>query len=216
MAEHEDGRAISDLIPVEYQDEGRAAVMMLADDGTLSMVYDAASGGVGRTLEAWHYTNILAIGCDLAVVDPALLSEEEWDCLCEVYSSYVDVEFKMLLVKPSPYKSVMPRRNVIDAPNELTVEFLREHMIKASRVPRSKPVWAKKERQIQRLMYMLHCLDTSVLRIREVAERFDVSLRTVQRDLEVLLMADYIIEDGPEPGTYVFPTNYKSYHAYYL
>lgn len=34
MAEHEDGRSISDPVPMEYQGDGRAAIMMLADDDT--------------------------------------------------------------------------------------------------------------------------------------------------------------------------------------
>lgn len=204
----------TEVTPIVYQGEGHAAVMMLVGDGAKSLVYDAASGGVARTLEAWHYTNILAIGCDVVVLDPTLLSEEEWDCLCEVYGSYVDVEFRMLLVKPSPYKATMPSRNVIHAPPVLTVQFLRDQMVRAARVPRSKTIWAKKERQIQRLMYMLHCLDTSTLRLRDVAERFGISLRTAQRDLEVLLMADYVILDGAEPGTYLFPKGYKAYNAF--
>ena len=37
---------------------------------------------------------------------------------------------------------------------------------------------------------------------------------TVQRDLEVLLMAGYMIIDGPEPGTYAFPKGYKAHHAF--
>jgi predicted DNA-binding transcriptional regulator YafY len=63
-------------------------------------------------------------------------------------------------------------------------------------------------------MFMLKLLDESVLRLRDVTDRFEVSLRTVQRDLEVLLMAGYMIIDGPEPGTYTFPKGYKAHHAF--
>lgn len=100
------------------------------------------------------------------------------------------------------------------APAELSVDYLREQMLKATKPPKSKAVWEKRERQIVRLMYMLKCLDASELRMRDVAERFEVSLRTAQRDLEVLLMADYPIQDGSEPGTYRFPQGYKAHHAY--
>lgn len=201
-------------IPVQYFGEGRAAVMMLVTDDIKAMIYQAASSGVARVLEVWDYTNILAIGCDLAIVDPTLLDEEEWNTLCEVYESYVDVGFKMLLVKPSSYKSTMPARNVTRAPAELTVEYLRQQMCRAARVPKSKAIWEKRVRQIVRMMYMLQCLDTSELRLRDVAERFEVSVRTIQRDLDVLLAADFTIEDGDKPGTYRFPKGYKAYQAY--
>ena len=202
-------------MPVSYIGEGHASVMTLVSDDIKPMTYEAASGGTARILEAWDYTNILAIGCDLAVIDPTLLDEEEWNTLCEVYGSYVDVEFKMLLVKPSPYKSTMPARNVTHAPAELTVECLHQQMSRAARVPKSKAIWQKRERQITRMMYMLQCLDTSELRLRDVAERFEVSVRTIQRDLDVLLAADFTIEDGDKPGTYRFPKGYKAYQAYH-
>lgn len=204
-----------ELCPVTYSGEGAAAVMVLVPDEMKAMVYEAASEGVAKTLSVWDYTNILAIGCDLAIVDPTLLAEEEWDCLCDVYNSYVDVDFRMLLVKPSPYTSQMPTRNAIKSPTELTVAFLGEQMLRVARPRKSKAVCDKKEPQIHRFMYMLHCLDTSTLSLRDVAERFGVSLRTVQRDLEVLCMADYVIEPVGEPGVYKFPKGYRSHHAYY-
>lgn len=202
-------------MPVDFQGKGTASVMMLVDYEMKQMVYEAASGGTARTFEIWDVTNLVAIGCDIAIVDPTLLSEDEWTSLCEWYSSYVDVQFRLLLVKPCTYKVSMPKRNIINSPSVVTAEFLRDQIRRASRTPKSIDVWRKKERQIHRLMYMLHCLDTSTLRLRDVADHFEVSLRTVQRDLEVLLVADYIIEDGDEPGEYRFPKGYKSHHAYY-
>lgn len=202
-------------MPVSFEGNGAAAVMFLVDKETEPMVLEAASDGVARLLEIWDYTNILAIGCDLAILDPTMLAEDEWDCLCEVYSSYVDVDFKAILVKRSPYKASLPKRNSKHAPEPLSAGFLREEMLRSARVPKSRAIWQKKERQIQRLMYMLHRLDTSELRLRDVVERFEVSMRTAQRDLEVLLTADYAIEDGDEPGVYKFPDGYRSYYAYY-
>jgi len=177
-------------------------------------VREAASGGVARILSAWDYTNFLAIWCDLAVTDPTLLSEAQWNCLCEVFGSYVDVQFKMVLVKASPYAAKLPSRNVVSAQEELTVTSLRELMRRAAQTPKSKAVWEKRERQIVRLMVMLKSLETSELRMRDIVERFDISPRTAQRDLEVLLMADYPIQDGSEPGTYVFPKGYKAHQVY--
>lgn len=205
----------ADYVPIVFEGAGHAAVIMQVDDTTKAVVREAAAGGVARTLTAWHYTNFMAVWCDLAIVDPTLLDEDEWTTLCGLFGSYVDVHFRMLLVKPSPYAAKLPTRNVIHASSELTVEYLRDQMIRAAKPPQAKAPWEKRERQIIRLMFMLKCLDDSVLRLRAVMSRFEVSLRTVQRDLEVLLLAGYIIIDGPEPGTYVFPKGYKAYHAFH-
>ena len=213
QSENQDG-SDQEPIPIVFEGDGGAAVIMMVDAGMEPLVREAASGGAARVLAAWDYTNFIAVWCDLAVVDPTLLSEQEWGCLCDLFGSYVDVQFKMLLVKPSPHKAGLPGRNVVHAPAELSVDYLREQMLKATKPPKSKAVWEKRERQIVRLMYMLKCLDASELRMRDVAERFEVSLRTAQRDLEVLLMADYPIQDGSEPGTYRFPQGYKAHHAY--
>jgi len=203
-----------ELAPIVYEGDGRAVVIMLVGDELKPVVREAASGGVARILSAWDYTNFLAIWCDLAVTDPTLLSEAQWNCLCEVFGSYVDVQFKMVLVKASPYAAKLPSRNVVSAQEELTVTSLRELMRRAAQTPKSKAVWEKRERQIVRLMVMLKSLETSELRMRDIVERFDISPRTAQRDLEVLLMADYPIQDGSEPGTYVFPKGYKAHQVY--
>lgn len=201
-------------VPIVFEGDGKAAVIMQVDDATRALVRKAAAGGVARLLTAWDYTNFIAVWCDLAVLDPTLLHEEEWCALCELFGSYVDVQFRMLLVNPSPYAAKLPNRNVIHAPVPLTAEYLRGQMVRAAKPPQPKESWEKRERQIVRLMFMLKLLDESVLRLRDVTDRFEVSLRTVQRDLEVLLMAGYIIVDGPEPGTYAFPKGYKAHHAF--
>ena len=201
-------------IPIVFEGDGQAAVIMQVDEATQKLVREAAASGAGRTLTAWDYTNFIAVWCDLAVLDPTLLREEEWCALCELFGSYVDVQFRMLLVKPSPYAAKLPNRNVIHAPVPLTAGYLRDQMLRAAKPPQPKAAWEKRERQIVRLMFMLKRLDDSVLRLHDVTDRFEVSLRTVQRDLEVLLMAGYIIIDGPEPGTYAFPKGYKAHDAF--
>jgi len=201
-------------IPIVFEGDGQASVIIQVDESTKILVREAAAGGVARILTAWDYTNFIAIWCDLAVLDPTILSEDEWCALCELFGSYVDVQFRVLLVKASPYSAKFPNRNVIHAQSPLTAAYLREQMIRAAKPPQQKETWEKRERQIVRLMFMLKLLDESLLRLRDVTDRFDVSLRTAQRDLEVLLMAGYIIIDGPKPGTYVFPKGYKAHHAF--
>ncbi len=202
---------LTELTPVVFEGEGKASVLMLAGAETAALVKEAALGGFGRVFTAASYTDVLAIGCDLAVLDPALLSEQEWNCLCEVYGSYVDIEFRVLLVKPSPFKMKLPGRNVIKPPAEMDVSFLRGTMIRAARRKEGRDACEKRERQIVRMMHMLRLLDSGGLRVRDVAAHFEVSPRTVQRDLEVLAMAGYPVQDGVEPGTYVFPKGARSY-----
>jgi DNA-binding phage protein len=110
-------------IPIVFDGDSGAAVIMMVDASMEPLVRAAASGGSARVLAAWDYTNFIAVWCDLAIVDPTRLSEQEWCCLCELFSSYVDVQFKMLLVKPSPYKASLPGRNVVHAPAELSVDY---------------------------------------------------------------------------------------------
>lgn len=200
-----------ELTPVVFEGEGRASVLMLVGAEVAALVKEAASGGFGRVFTATSYTDVLAIGCDLAVLDPALLSEPEWNCLCEVYGSYVDIEFRVLLVRASPFKMKLPVRNVLKPPAEMGVSFLRGTMIRAARRKEGRDDCEKRERQIVRLMHMLRLLDSGGLRVRDVAAHFEVSPRTIQRDLEVLAMAGYPIQDGAEPGAYVFPKGAKSY-----
>lgn len=62
--------------------------------------------------------------------------------------------------------------------------------------------WKKSEPRITRLLYMARRLDLGPLRLRDVAEHFEVSLRTVQRDMDVLLCSDWPIQETDEPGVY--------------
>ena len=196
--------------PIVFEGDGGVRVLMLVGNDLAQLVREAASGGTGRIYAASGYTDVLAIGCDLAVVDPTILAEREWNCLCEVYSAYVDVEFRILLIRPSHYEKAFPERNAIQAPVALSVAFVRGVMLRAAARCARKAACEKRERQIVRLMHMLRRLDSGGLRIRDVAAHFEVSVRTIQRDLEVLAMAGYPIRDGAESGTYVFPKGVRS------
>jgi len=191
----------------------RATVLLVGNDDQSRMIRRVARG-IARVIEVSDYRDVLVMASDLVIIDPALFSEGDWETLCDTYGSYVDVWFKLLLLSPSPYKAEMPKRNLISVPPEVTPEFLRQQMVIAGTPPKSRLVWQKKEPQMRRLMYMLYRLEHSVLRLKDVAEHFDVSQRTVQRDFQVLMSGDYIILDGEEPGTYTFPKGYKAHEAY--
>jgi predicted DNA-binding transcriptional regulator YafY len=64
-------------------------------------------------------------------------------------------------------------------------------------------------------MYMLRQLETaSPLRLKTVAREFETSVRTIQRDLNVLLMAGHPIGGPDETGGYQLPDGYKPYSIY--
>jgi len=64
------------------------------------------------------------------------------------------------------------------------------------------------DRRIFRLFYILNKLDSSkTVSTRELAEEFNVSLRTVQRDLEILYMTGFLIS-SPKRGFYQFEKGY--------
>ncbi len=192
-----------------YTGEGSINVMHLTDEATSATVVEA-SAGVARLLKANVWTDLIAVGHDLAVVCPSAMDEDDWGTLCEIMAGIVDVDFRVVLVG-QPYRSAsLPRRNVAASLPVATVDGLRGAFARVSDSPGNKALWQRAEPRIVRLLDMIRRLDQGQLRLRDVAERFDVSLRTVQRDLGVLLCSDWPIQDAGEPGVYQFLDGWHS------
>jgi len=164
-----------------------------------------------------HTTDLVAVGCLLAIVDPALVSKNDWIELCGWYEEMNDPGMKVLLVSQSKHKAKLPSKNIVKTPKKIDKIFLKLLLVhQRSTFERRKKVYEKKERQIIRLMYALSKLDKGFsIRVRDIAKEFHVTARTVQRDLELLLMADYPIVKAGQAGQYRFVENFKSYQRYF-
>lgn len=192
-----------------YIGEGSMDVMYLTDEATSATVVEA-SAGVARLLEANVWTDLIAVGHDLAVVCPSVMAEDDWGTLCDVMAGIVDVKFRLVLVGEQYRSASLPRRNVAARLPVATVDGLRAAFARGSDSPGNKALWQRAEPRIVRLLDMIRRLDQGQLRLSDVAERFEVSLRTVQRDLDVLLCSDWPIQEAGEPGVYQFLDGWHS------
>ena len=65
------------------------------------------------------------------------------------------------------------------------------------------------DKRIFRLLYILNKLDSSKsVSTKELAEEFNVSIRTVQRDLELLNLSGFLLT-SPQRGFYKFEDGYS-------
>lgn len=172
-----------------------------------------------QRIDVWRVrsaTDLVAVGAVVAIVDPSLVGAKAWTDLRGWLEEMDDPHTKILLVGPSPHPEKLPAKNLVRPPREIDRSFVRLLLVhQRSTFERRRRVFEKKERQIIRLMFMLARLDMSPpLRLRDVAREFAVTRRTVQRDLEVLMMAGYPVVEEGEAGRYVFAGKFKSYQRY--
>ena len=160
--------------------------------------------------------DLVAVPCFLSIVNPALLSADEWQLVCDVHQEASDHDNKFLLTRPSPHKAVLPVHNRITTPPKIDENFLKFLFLRLrATVARQRAIHEKTERRMLRLMYVLRQLEVQQsLRLQDVAHTFETSLRTVQRDLQLLIMAGHPIDGPDKTGAYRFPKNYRAYEIY--
>ena len=193
-------------------------VLVLLRPGPVADLVDSAIRD--QKLKTWKVqrtTDLVAVGCLLAIIDPDLIKKNDWEELCGWYKEMDDPEMKVLLVTPPKHLTSLPSRNLITPPRKIDKTFLRVLLVhQRSLLERRKNQSDKKLRQITRLMFMLSILDRGkVLKVRDVAKVLEVTPRTVQRDLETLLAAGYPVDFADQPGNYKFPDGFKSYDLFY-
>lgn len=192
-----------------YTGAGPLGVMYLTDEATSATVVEAAAG-VARLFDAADWTALIAVGHDLAVVCPSVIDEDDWGTLCDFMASMVNVDFRVVLVGEQYAGASLPRRNVATSLPVATVKNLRAEFARAAEGRTHQAQWQRAEPRIVRLLDMIRRLDQGQLRLRDVADRFEISLRTVQRDLDVLLCSDWPIQEADEPGVYQFLEGWHS------
>jgi len=203
--------------PHQYYDY-MSTVLVKLDDGPLrdSVIKVAESEGF-KVYEVEVWQDVVAVPAFLAVVNPDLFPAKEWKEICGWYREMADPDKKVFLTKKSLHSSKLPAGNLIKRPKKVDDYFIKFMMAKtkATRRRREKR-YEKKENQIVRLVYMIHQLENGkTVRLANVAEKFGVSLRTVQRDLQVLEMAYVPIVDGKHPGSYKLVEGTTFYDRYF-
>lgn len=143
-------------------------------------------------------------------MDDPVIDEDDWGTLCDFMASMVSVDLRLVLVGQQYRSASLPRRNVAASLPVATVENLRAEFARVADGRVHLAQWRRAEPRIVRLLDMIRRLDQGQLRLRDVAERFGVSLRTVQRDLDVLLCSDWPIQDTGEPGVCQFVDGWHS------
>jgi len=192
-------------------------VLLLIPQGTLqTLILDVASAINVQVCQVENATDLIALPSFLAIVDPQLLSGEAWDELCDGYRAMQDTGMKFLLIQPSPHGDKMPQFNVLKTPQNLDATYLKFLMLRTrASVARRMAAYRRPEKRIIRMMYMLCQLENAPpLRLQDVAREFEASVRTIQRDFNVLLMAGHPIIGPDENGGYRLPKNYKAYSIY--
>ncbi len=180
-------------------------VLLLLPDSALKADSRIAANECGLDIwEADCATDLIGAPYFLAIVDPTLVSEHEWADFCEYLKDSTDTDTKVMLSAHTSTTNVLPGPNRLKQCNTdvATLKFtmLRLRAIVAKR----RASYERVESRIVRIMWMARELQSAGgLRLRDAAKEFQTSVRTIQRDIEVLEMAGYMIFDGHERGTYL-------------
>lgn len=159
-------------------------------------------------VEVWDTecaTDLIGAPYFLALVDPGQIAGRDWSEFCEYLADASDTETRILLTQPRHhYADTLPKSNAValaDA-EHASLKFLMLRLRAATE--RRHAVWERAERRIVRILWMVRELQgPEGLRLRHASREFGVTVRTIQRDLEVLMMAGYAVGDGAGRGTYV-------------
>jgi hypothetical protein len=113
---HERGEAMSEI------EDGRAGkavfentVLVLLPEGEFLEVIRGAAKTCGLHLrEAKGHADLVTIPAFLAIIDPALLPEEQWVALCADSGEMADYDsdIRFLLAKPSPHEEELAAQSV--------------------------------------------------------------------------------------------------------
>lgn len=203
--------------PHQYYDHMSTVLVKLEDGPLRESVIKVAENEGFKVYEVDVWQDLVAVPAFLAMVNPNLFPSGEWKDICEWYREMSDPDMKVFLVKKSPHRSKLPAENTITRPKKVDDYFIKFMIAKtkATRRRREKR-FEKKEGQIVRMVYMMHQLEKgNTVRLANVAEKFGVSLRTVQRDLRVLEMAYVPIVEGRVPGSYKLVEGATFYDRYF-
>jgi len=200
---------------IEGFNQEDTVIIWSEDTDLLNMVFDQCRALNVKLCRAEQVEDVLAVRAFLNIIDRGLLSDRDLDILRSFLEDIDDASWKVLLTGAS-VSSELPGKNLIRMPERLTDDFIKFLILKTrSTYKRRRAIWEKTERRIVRLVYMMRILESGrSFLLRNIAKEFDVSLRTVQRDMEVLEMGGFPIMTDKK-GSYRLPEDFRIYDFYF-
>ncbi|NPV30453.1 MAG: helix-turn-helix domain-containing protein [Firmicutes bacterium] len=125
----------------------------------------------------------------MAIVNPQKITREDAALLFELWQEHDSSEFKVIFVEkpcshwPSPLPSCVKVDSGLFADShKLRLSILRQK----TSANRQEHIARQCEERISRILMILKRLQKGPVKTRELAKEFNVSIRTVQRDIRIL------------------------------
>lgn len=160
-------------------------------------------------------TDLIAIPSMLSVLDPSAMEPR---ALTEVMDWATDLEDPQYRILSTEAVTGLPEglsKNAIAAPSCWSQDYPKFLLLKLrAAVRRREHECRAYDRKLSRLVYVLREFDSKKkVNTRELANEFNVSIRTVQRDLELLQSLGECIDHDCASNTYTIPDGWTSIMA---
>jgi hypothetical protein len=100
-------------------------LILLPPDQLLDLALTTVKSMNLKARVATHYLDLLSVQFCFAIVDPTLLSRQEWKSLREFYIKAKDYDRKVLLTQAPPEDCELPELNYVETPSLIDGTFLR-------------------------------------------------------------------------------------------
>ena len=152
-------------------------------------------------------TDLIAVPCFLVIMNPSEVSKENLEELYAWVEEMGDKDYVVFfsrLPTPPPPRKLERHFTVTDSlPDKQTIKLT--ILQRRSAVSRRKKELRKYDRRIFRLMFILRELrKTKIVCTKGLAREFNVTSRTVQRDIELLQSLGELVEYDTEKQGYVY------------
>ena len=152
-------------------------------------------------------TDLIAIPSMLSVVDPSAMEPRDLADVLDWVTDLEDPQYRILFTEAVTGLSNRLSRNVIAAPSCWSHDHFKFLLLKLRAASRRRAHECRTyDRKLFRLVYVLREFHSKKkVNTRELANEFNVSIRTVQRDLELLQSLGECIDYDCASNTYTIP-----------
>ncbi|WP_338834024.1 hypothetical protein MHLNE_03870 [Moorella humiferrea] len=155
-----------------------------------AQICDVAAQLNVKVYECSVIEDLIAIPAFMVIVNPQEISQEDAALLFELWQEHDSSEFKVIFVeKPcSHWPSPLPSCVKVDPVLFADLQKLRLSILKQkTSANRQERIARQCEERISRILMILKRLQKGPVKTRELAKEFKVSVRTVQRDIRIIL-----------------------------
>ena len=184
-------------------------VAFCLDEPVRSLLLGAAARLHLQVAETGLLTDLIAIPSMLVVANADALGPQ-LDTLLSWVVALDDDDYRLLLTtKPARIPSAL-RRNIIDPPAAWDEDYFKFLLLQRRKaVERRDKERRQYDRRVFRLMYILRDLSRKRrVRAADLAQEFNVSLRTVERDIQLLQELGAFIDYDPSARAYTVPAGW--------